>query len=143
MKALWSDRRGVAAIEFAVISPVLFGLIVGAADLGRMFYVRETLEYATGQAARYYSMNNSLASTTITTYLQCQMGGNKDPACTVPGGMGPSVRVSYVDTTNCNGNSGVICTAITAQYTFTFIAGFLGFSAKTLQSQATAVRYGS
>ncbi len=106
-----------------------------------MFYVRQTLEYATEQAARYYAANATASQSTVTTYLKCQMGGNKDPACTTPAGMGPSVVVAYSDTNPCNGNSGVTCTMITAQYTFSFIAGFLGLGSKTLQAKAQAVRY--
>ena len=125
------ERRGGAAIEFAFVAPVLFTLVLGGLDVGRMFYVRQGLEYATEQAARYYMMNPTSATSTVTTYLQGQMAG----------GMGGGVSVGYIDTTSCNSNSSVTCTMITASYTFTFVAGYLGLGSKTLQAKAQAVRF--
>jgi hypothetical protein len=52
------DSRGGAILEFAVLAPVLLTLILGGVDVGRMFYVRQSLEYATEQAARYYMIGS-------------------------------------------------------------------------------------
>jgi Flp pilus assembly protein TadG len=128
--ALFADCRGVAAIEFAAIAPLLFTLVLGAFDVGRMFYVRQSLEYATEQAARYYAVNPNAVSSDVTTYLQGQMVG----------GMGSSVLVAYTDTTSCNGKGNVTCTLIKATYSFSFIAGYLGLGSLTLQAKAQAVR---
>ena len=127
---LTADRRGGAIIEFAVIGPVLLTLLLGAVDVGRMFYVRQNLEYATEEAARYYMLNPSAASSDVTTLLQGKMAG----------GVGSSIGVSYADTANCNGNASVTCTMITATYSFTFIAGYLGLGSKALKAKAQAVR---
>lgn len=130
MRRLLGDRRGGAVIEFALTAPFFFTLILGTIDFGRMFYVRQGLEYATEQAARYYMLNPTIASSSVTTYLQSQM----------PGGMGTSVTVSYTDTTSCNSMSSVTCTKIQASYSFTFIAGYLGLGTKTLTASAQSVR---
>jgi Flp pilus assembly protein TadG len=123
------DQRGVSILEFALVAPLLLTMTVGAIDVGRMFYVRQGLEYATEEAARYFMLNPSAATSAITSHLQGKM----------PGSMGPSVDVAYADTTSCNGNSAVICTTITANYTFDFAIGYLG-AAKTLRATAQAVR---
>jgi Flp pilus assembly protein TadG len=141
LRALLRDGRGGAIIEFAVLAPTLFTILLGAVDVGRMFYVRQSLEYATEQAARYYMMNSTSSTSTVTTFLQCVMGGNNSTSCTTPGGMGPSVRVAYADTNPCNGNASVTCTTITATYTFNFIAQYLGLGSKTLRASAQAIRY--
>jgi Flp pilus assembly protein TadG len=127
---LLSDRRGGAVIEFAVLGPVLLTMMLGAVDVGRMFYVRQNLEYATEQAARYYMLNPTAQSSAVTTYLQGAMGG----------GVGSNVNVSYTDTANCNGSSNVTCTMISATYSFSFIAGYLGLGTKVLHATAQAVR---
>lgn len=124
------DRRGSSIIEFAVLGPVLLTLMLGAVDVGRMFYVRQNLEYAAEEAARYYMLNPSSGTSAVTSYLQGKMAG----------GVGASVNVSYVDTASCNGNSSVTCTMISATYNFAFIAGYLGLGSKTLQARAQAVR---
>jgi Flp pilus assembly protein TadG len=128
---LAGDRRGVAMLEFALLSPLLMVLFMGSVDVGRMFYVRQGLEYATGEAARYYMLNPTTATSNVTTRLRSKM----------PGGIGPSVNVGYADTTNCNGNSGVTCTTITATYVFNFALGFLNLGARTMRATAQAVRY--
>lgn len=128
---LAENRSGGSAVEFAILGPVLLSLLLGAIDVGRMFYVRQGLEYATEQGARYYALNATSASSAITTYLQGQM----------PGGMGTGVSVAYTDTTSCNGNAAVTCTKIEATYTFNFIAGYLGLGTKTLKATAQSIRY--
>jgi len=125
------DSKGGAILEFAVLAPVLLTLILGGVDVGRMFYVRQSLEYATEQAARYYMMNSTAATSAVTTYLQGQMVG----------GMGSGISVAYADTTSCNANPSVTCTTITATYPFAFVAGYLGLGTKTLRARAQAVRY--
>jgi Flp pilus assembly protein TadG len=131
LAGLRRDRRGGAIVEFAVLAPVLFTLLLGLVEMGRMLYVRQALEYATEQAARYYMLNPTSASSAITTYLQGQMAG----------GMGSGVTVVYADTTACNGNASVTCTTITATYSFVFVAAFLGMDSVSMNAKAQAVRY--
>ena len=131
MVRLADDRQGGAILEFALILPLLMTLLVGGVDVGRMFYVRQGLEYATEEAARYYMLNPTTASSNVTTQLRSKM----------PGGMGPSVNVAYVDTANCNSNSSVTCTTINATYVFNFAVGYLNLGARTLRATAQAVRY--
>jgi hypothetical protein len=57
----------------------------------------------------------------------------------MPGGMGPSVNVSYADTASCNGSANVTCTTITATYIFNF-AGYVPIGALTMRATAKAVR---
>lgn len=45
-------RRGVAAVEFAVLAPAMFALIMGAIELAHIAVLRSTLEGAVGEAAR-------------------------------------------------------------------------------------------
>ena len=126
-----TDRRGGAVLEFAVLLPFLLIMTLGMIDVGRLFYVRQGLEYATEEGARYYTLNPTTATSNVTSQLQNKM----------PGGMGPNVSVAYADTASCNGNSAVTCTTITATYTFNFAAGFLEIGTQTLRATARAVRY--
>jgi len=131
LRRLRRDERGVSALEFSILGPVMFSFMLGAIDMGRMLYVRQGLEYATEEAARYYRLNPTSATGTITTYLRDKMVG----------GLGPGVNVAYADTANCNSNTSVTCTMITATYSFSFVASYLGLGTKTLQARAQAVRY--
>jgi Flp pilus assembly protein TadG len=131
LRRLWRATDGVTAIEFAVLAPVLLTFMLGAIDMGRMLYVRQGLEYATQEAARYYMLNPTSATTAVTTYLRSKMVG----------GLGASVSVGYTDTANCNSHATVTCTMIGATYSFSFVAGYLGLGTKVLQARAQAVRY--
>jgi Flp pilus assembly protein TadG len=135
MRRLWAslgaDERGGAILEFAILAPVLFTILFGVLEMGRMFYVRQALEYATEEAARYYMLNPTTDNTNVTTALRNTMAG----------GMGPSVSVAYADTASCNGNAAVTCTLITATYNYTPAAGFLSIVAQTLTAKAQAIRY--
>jgi Flp pilus assembly protein TadG len=131
LAALRKDARGAAILEFAILGPVLFAFLLGIVEAGRMLYVRQSLEYATEEAARYYMLNPTAASDTVTTYLQGKMAG----------GMGSGISVAYAHVTSCNSNAAVTCTTITATYAFTFVARFLGLTSQTLQARAQAVRY--
>src|SRR5215218_7475007 len=91
------DQRGVSILEFALVAPLLLTMTVGSIEVGRMFYVRQGLEYATEEAARYYMLNPTAATTAVTTQLRGKM----------PGTMGPGVNVAYVDATSCNSNANV------------------------------------
>jgi len=53
-------RRASSLVEFAVVVPVFFMLIFTIFDLGRLFYVRETLEHAMRQAGRFAVTGNHL-----------------------------------------------------------------------------------
>ena len=46
------DQRGVAAVEFAMIAPIFFGLLIGIIDVGRYMWTLNTIQYAIDQGAR-------------------------------------------------------------------------------------------
>ncbi|WP_262269896.1 TadE/TadG family type IV pilus assembly protein [Microvirga yunnanensis] len=50
--ALWRDRRGVSAVEFALIAPVLFTGLVITADIGLAVTERMTLDHVLRGAAQ-------------------------------------------------------------------------------------------
>jgi Flp pilus assembly protein TadG len=135
MRRWWSrlraDRRGGAVLEFAIIGPVLLTILLGVVEMGRMFYIRHALEYATEEAARYYMIHPTATQDAVTAALRAAMAG----------GMGASVSTPvYADTANCNGSAAVICTLITATYNYTPIAAFLKLGTPALTAKAQAVR---
>jgi Flp pilus assembly protein TadG len=49
---LCRDQRGVAAVEFAMIAPIFFGLLIGIIDVGRYMWTLNTIQYAIDQGVR-------------------------------------------------------------------------------------------
>jgi len=132
LRRLLSDLGGNAVIEFGILAPVLFTMLLGGVEFGRMFYVRQGLEGATEAAARYYMLNPTIASTAVTTYVQTQP---------MLGGSSNLITFNYADTAPCNSNPTVTCTVITGSYTFTFVAQYLGLgTTRTMTATAQAIR---
>ncbi len=65
------DRRGTAAVEFALVAPVLFLLILGITQFGITLNNYEMLTGATAAASRQFSMSRGIStpSSSATTAL--------------------------------------------------------------------------
>jgi Flp pilus assembly protein TadG len=65
-------RRGAAAVEFAIVAPVLFLLILGIIEFGRMVMVQQILTNASREGARRAILEHVTASeveTAVSDYL--------------------------------------------------------------------------
>jgi TadE-like protein len=51
------QRRGVVAVEFAVVAPILLALVFGLIQLGRAYEMQNLLEVAAREGARFASMD--------------------------------------------------------------------------------------
>lgn len=56
---LFRDRRGGAALEFALLSPILAFLLAAAADFGGVVHMKLRVENAVSAAANYAIVNSS------------------------------------------------------------------------------------
>jgi len=52
LRSLRANQRGAAAIEFAIIAPVFFALLLSAVDVGRYMWTLNTMQYAIDEAVR-------------------------------------------------------------------------------------------
>ncbi len=52
-KRRFNNRRGIAAIEFAIILPFLLAFLGGVIDFGVAFFVSHTVQNAAREGARY------------------------------------------------------------------------------------------
>jgi Flp pilus assembly protein TadG len=53
VEGLRDDRRGVSAIEFAIVAPVLILMVIGILQLGMFFYGHAALRNAVSEGARF------------------------------------------------------------------------------------------
>lgn len=58
-----SDSAGVAAVEFALVLPLLLLLILSLIDFGRLFFVQISITSASREGARYSSLYSNGAPT--------------------------------------------------------------------------------
>lgn len=52
LRRLLSDRSGLGAVEFAMLAPVLVGLLVGITQLGALYFANADLRSAVAAGAR-------------------------------------------------------------------------------------------
>ncbi len=96
-----APRRGAAALEFAVVAPLLFMLILGLIEFGRLMMVQEVLTNGAREGARQAVLPHATQSdvtTTVQNYMTANMVSgytltNTDPA-TASGGSNVTVTVS-------------------------------------------------
>ena len=60
------DQSGVAAIEFSLVAPVLFMMIFGAIEVGRILFAQHSLDEAARVSARWVTVHGSKSSAPAT-----------------------------------------------------------------------------
>jgi Flp pilus assembly protein TadG len=114
--------RGAAAVEFALVLPVLLLLLFGIIDFGRMVHAKVTLTEAAREGARTAALRNSASEA-------------RDTARQITDGIG---TVSFPTLTTCANQSTVDAVVeITHQFRFVTPIGFLigSGSTTTLRSE--------
>jgi Flp pilus assembly protein TadG len=74
------DEKGVAAIEFAFIAPILFILILGVADLGRYFWMGHEVDHAIEAVLRDAAVEKNLSESQVTSLLKARLDSCPDCA---------------------------------------------------------------
>jgi Flp pilus assembly protein TadG len=69
------DRSGVAAVEFALISPTIILVLVGLIDLGGMLYTRFQLDASLSAGANYAMVNATSVNSTSGAGLASTLAG--------------------------------------------------------------------
>ena len=67
------DGKGVAAIEFAFIGPILFVLILGVVDLGRYFWIGSEVDHAIEAVLRDAAVKKNLSESEVKSLLTARL----------------------------------------------------------------------
>lgn len=121
MKALMDDKRGTAAIEFAIILPLLVVFIFGIIEFGLVFYDKAMVTNASREAARagivYRDPPLTVAEMQSVVDSYCggrliSFGGGPSPTTTVPSG-------------ECTNHGDELVVNVAYQYEFLLLPDFL------------------
>jgi Flp pilus assembly protein TadG len=160
LRSLWTaDRRGVAAVEFAIIAPVLLLLLGGIADFGLVMIGRSQLANGIAQGVQYAlligpSVSSSAVNTVvqtgaaragITATISVQVTG---PACYcvsgTPAALGTTstaMSANYTCTNTCaNSTTPSAFIIITASYTYASLMPLYSLLSNPTVSQSITVR---
>ncbi len=97
------DVKGVGAVEFAILVPVVFAILFAIIEFGSIMYTRQQMLYAAREAARSYSIGESSASEAklvaferleIDTGVTAEADIKFIVTVTEPGGDVPDVKVN-------------------------------------------------
>ena len=76
---LWSevfrDRRGVTAVEFAMVLPVFLTVVLGTVELGRAFQAWNEASHALGRAIRVVNLDANKSPVELATLLEAYLAG--------------------------------------------------------------------
>jgi Flp pilus assembly protein TadG len=61
------DERGAAAVEFALVAPLLLLMVLGIAEFGRAYHVQATLSQAAREGVRVMALQNDPAGAVAAT----------------------------------------------------------------------------
>ncbi len=132
MGGLRHFKLGQAAVELAMVSPVLALLLVGTADFGRAFYFNQEVVAAARAGAQYGSQSVSTASDTSGISAAALANGTNVPGlsasssfctCQSPTPTGETACASSY----CNGaNSAATYVIVTTSATFKTLVNYPG-----------------
>lgn len=86
------DQHGTAAVEFALVLPVVIGLIIGTMEVGLVALVSNTLDNAVQSAARAVRVNETGAATTNAAFKTAICSGMFEAQATCLSKLSVSVR---------------------------------------------------
>ncbi len=68
-------RRGATAVEFAIIAPVFLVMVLATVELGRVMWIKGSIQFAVEQTSRYAMVNTSASMSDLQTYAGNQLLG--------------------------------------------------------------------
>jgi Flp pilus assembly protein TadG len=131
-RAFWRDRRGVAALEFAISATPLLILLLGIVEIGWLLANQYALTRGVEQAARYAVVHGSQSAAPATTAEVSAVFYQAAAPILGAAPSGVTVTVSFIPD-----NSPGSTVMVSAQSSFTPFSGIVGIPALTLAAQAS------
>lgn len=122
--------RGAAAVEFALVLPVLLILVLGIIEFGRAYHIQTTLSNAARDGVRVMALQDSVTAARTTTKSSAQTLGLTDMMI----GVAPSTCSSDI--------SAPAMASVTITYPFALVSGLLPIGDLTLTGRGTMRCFG-
>ena len=62
---LWRDTRGIAAVEFAFVAPLMVLFVIAIMEMGRLFLIHNAMTFAADEAARTAMVRKTITKTEL------------------------------------------------------------------------------
>ena len=77
IRRLGSDRRGVSALEFALIAPIFILMVVAVTQIGSLFYAHAALRNAVSEGARFATISPRPTEAQVIARVNAHRGPGK------------------------------------------------------------------
>lgn len=67
--------KGASAVEFALVAPIFLMMVLGMMEIGRALWIKNTMQYAVEEAARYAIINTDATTAQVTSYAAGKVPG--------------------------------------------------------------------
>lgn len=139
---LRADRRGAAALEFAVAGTVIMILLLAVFDVSLLFLAQRGIDFGVYKAARWAAVNSRTLTTTANVLAQFKAAtsatlgsGNSNCQGYAAGSDIPAGTTCYITVGLSNGTTvGSSVVTVQASYQWSPVSSITGFTAATLQS---------
>ncbi|MGK5170736.1 TadE/TadG family type IV pilus assembly protein [Geodermatophilus sp. CPCC 205761] len=118
MRNRLQEQRGAAAVEFAMIIPLLLILVLGIAEFGHAFQVQGTLSAAAREGARVMALQNDPAAARTAVR---NAAPTLDPAIT-------NAQIAVTPAACPMTSTGTTNVRVTIEYPMPFLTDFFGVS---------------
>ncbi|ROR73242.1 TadE/TadG family type IV pilus assembly protein [Bogoriella caseilytica] len=118
--------RGAAAVEFALVLPLLVALVLGIAELGRAYHVQTTLSNAARDGVRVMALQNDPVAARVAARASASPLTLSDEQISVT-----PASCAAIGTTSAG------TATVTVTYPFRLIGGFLPIDDFTVTGQGT------
>ena len=92
LRSFKRDRRGVSAVEFALLSPFMVALYLGTVDISDAIGVDRKLTLTAGAIANLAAQTSSITATDMTDLLKAGTSVGVTPGEAPPGACGSVMR---------------------------------------------------
>ena len=144
---LWHDRRATAALEFAIVGPLLVILLGGAADLGLSTVCRNQLSQAVANGAQFaFKSGATVPAGTVQNMVQASSGLSgvtaviSGPALSCVGGSPATLTSATAGQTCADGTAPGTYLTISASYTYQKLMPLSSTFLNTALRQSATVR---
>lgn len=133
-----SARTGAAAVEAAIVLPVIALILLGSIDVGQSIYVAQVVNEASRegarQATRYDTKSEDVVRTTVREFVRGSFSGASDAALSVNFSTSTGNPIQSGDLSKVTSGSPITVQVVLDYDSVRWTPGFIGLGGRTIET---------